>query len=135
MMPNKTIYVRDSDMLLFEQAQEQLGDSISALFAEFLRERVGKLTPDERRILDLIRQVEKKREAVQKEAGMPAFIDGEYAEAESYAQMALRSFQKGEIRNTKILFYAANAYHDRAERDLKDTRELNQKMSRMLEKR
>lgn len=39
-MANKTLYVRDSDLALWEMAQAQLGDSISALFAEFLRERV-----------------------------------------------------------------------------------------------
>jgi len=40
-MPNKTIYVRDSDLTLWELAQEHLGQqSMSALFAEFLREKV-----------------------------------------------------------------------------------------------
>jgi hypothetical protein len=40
-MANKTIYVRDSDLALWELAQEHLGQqSISALFAEFLREKV-----------------------------------------------------------------------------------------------
>lgn len=39
-MANKTIYVKDSDLPLWELAQAQLGDSISGLFAEFLRERV-----------------------------------------------------------------------------------------------
>lgn len=43
-MPNKTIYVRESDLGLWELAQAQLGQSISALFAEFLRERVGKMS-------------------------------------------------------------------------------------------
>ena len=46
-MPNKTIYVKDTDLPLLEQAQEQLGDSVSSMFAEFLRERVAKLTPEE----------------------------------------------------------------------------------------
>ena len=40
-MPNKTIYVKDTDLPLLEQAQEQLGDSVSSMFAEFLRERVA----------------------------------------------------------------------------------------------
>ena len=43
-MPNKTIYVKDTDLPLLEQAQEQLGDSVSSMFAEFLRERVAKLS-------------------------------------------------------------------------------------------
>jgi hypothetical protein len=39
-MANKTIYVKDGDLVLWELAQARLGESISALFAEFLRERV-----------------------------------------------------------------------------------------------
>ena|ERR1019366_3669567 len=39
-MPNKTIYVRESDLPLWDLAQALLGQSISALFAQFLRERV-----------------------------------------------------------------------------------------------
>ena len=39
-MPNKTLYVRESDLALWDLAQAQLGQSVSALFAEFLRERV-----------------------------------------------------------------------------------------------
>ena len=35
-MPNKTIYLREADLPLFEQAQEEFGDSVSSLFAEFL---------------------------------------------------------------------------------------------------
>jgi hypothetical protein len=31
-MPNKTIYVKDADVQLLEQAQEQLGESISSMF-------------------------------------------------------------------------------------------------------
>jgi hypothetical protein len=42
-MPNKTIYVRDADLPLWEEAQKELGDSISALFAEFLRKRIKKM--------------------------------------------------------------------------------------------
>ena len=39
-MANKTLYVRDTDLALWDGAQVQLGQSISALFSEFLRERV-----------------------------------------------------------------------------------------------
>lgn len=39
-MPNKTLYVRDRDLALWDLAQAQLGQSVSALFAEFLREKV-----------------------------------------------------------------------------------------------
>ena len=36
-MPNKTIYVKDSDLKLYEKAQES--GSVSSLFSEFLRNR------------------------------------------------------------------------------------------------
>ncbi len=39
-MANKTLYIKDSDLPLWDLAQAQLGDSLSSLFAEFLRERV-----------------------------------------------------------------------------------------------
>lgn len=39
-MPNKTLYVRESDLPLWDLAQAKLGQNISALFAEFLREKV-----------------------------------------------------------------------------------------------
>jgi hypothetical protein len=39
-MPNKTLYVRESDLPLWELAQVKLGQNISALFAQFLRERI-----------------------------------------------------------------------------------------------
>jgi hypothetical protein len=39
-MPNKTLYIRERDLALWDLAQAQLGQSLSALFAEFLRERV-----------------------------------------------------------------------------------------------
>jgi hypothetical protein len=36
----------------WEQAQEQLGESVSSMFADFLRERVAKLSPEENRIIN-----------------------------------------------------------------------------------
>src|SRR4030081_1116748 len=108
MMPNKTIYVRDTDLPLLEQAQEQLGDSVSSMFAEFLRERVANLTPVERSIIDLVNQITRKREALKKAPRLPPFIDGVYAEVEANAQKALKSLRAGEIRSAKVLWYAAN---------------------------
>ena len=65
-MPNKTIYVKDADLPLLEQAQEQLGDSVSSMFAQFLRERVATLTPEETRIVELINKITA--------AGIPAIV-------------------------------------------------------------
>lgn len=132
MMPNKTIYVKDTDLPLLEQAQKQLGDSVSSMFAEFLRERVAKLTPEENRIIELISEITMTREALKKERDLPDFIESEYAEAQTYAERALKSFRAGEIRKTKALFWAANTYYERAQRDAKEVRELNGKIDGLL---
>ena len=131
-MPNKTIYVKDTDLPLLEQAQEQLGESVSSMFAEFLRERVAKLSPEENRIIDLINQITTTRETVRKQRDLPEFVESEHAEAQSYAERALKSLRAGEIRKTKALFWAANAYHDRAQRDAKELKELNGRIAEML---
>jgi len=39
-MPNKTIYVKDSDLPLWDRAQRELGGSISSIFVEYLKERL-----------------------------------------------------------------------------------------------
>src|SRR5882757_6837505 len=100
MMPNKTIYVKDADLPLFEQAQELLGESVSSMFAEFLKERVGKLSPEER-MVELLNQISRKRVAVKKERGLPPFIDGIYAEAETYAKKAVKQLRAGDVRRAK----------------------------------
>jgi hypothetical protein len=129
MMPNKTIYVKDVDLPLFEQAQEQLGESVSSIFAEFLRDRVAKLTPEEGRIIELINQIARKREAVRKERGLPEFIEGEYAEAEANAEKSLLNLRAGDIRSAKTSYYIANAYLEWAEHDLKQARALGEKIA------
>ena len=134
-MPNKTIYVKDTDLSLLEQAQEQLGDSVSSMFAEFLRERVAKLTPEENRIIELISQITTTRETLKKLRDLPEFIESEHAEAQSYAEKALRSFRAGEISQTKVLFWAANAYQERAQRNANEVRELNDKIAGLLGRR
>src|SRR5262245_65086838 len=102
-MPKQTIYVKDTDLPLLEQAQQRLGESVSSMFAEFLRERVAKLTPEENRIIELINQITTTREALKKQRDLPEFIDSEHAEAQSYAEKALKSFRAGEISKTKTL--------------------------------
>src|SRR5437763_16991592 len=98
-MPNKTIYVKDTDLPLLEQAQEQLGDSVSSMFAEFLRERATKLTPEENRIIELINRLRRKRECLKGEHASPRFLDAAYAEAEEYAEKSLASLRAGEVRS------------------------------------
>ena len=131
-MPNKTLYVKDADLPLFEQAQEQLGESVSSMFAEFLRERVARLTPEEDRIVELMNEISRAREITSKVRNLPQFIDAEYEEAQEHCKKALKSFQRGEIRKTKVFFYAASTYRNKADRDLKEARDLNEKMAEML---
>src|ERR1051326_1968190 len=131
-MPNKTVYVKETDLPLLEQAQEQLGDSVSSIFAEFLRERVAKLRPEENRIIELINKITATRETLKRQRDLPEFIDGEHAEAQSYAERALKSFRSGDIRKTKALFWAANTYHERAQRDAKEVKELNGRIVGLL---
>ena len=132
MMPNKTIYVKDADVPLFERAQQELGDSVSALFAEFLQERVGKRTPHERRIIDFVNEIAKTRQAVKKDRSLPGFIDGEYDEATGYAEKALRHLRAGEVARAKVMWHAATRYSERAERDVKETKELGAKIAELL---
>jgi hypothetical protein len=131
-VPNKTIYVKDKDLPLLEQAQEQLGDSVSSMFAEFLRRRVTDLTPEENRIIELINQITRTRETLKAERDLPAFIESEHAEAQLYAEKALKSFRAREIRKTKAFFWAANAYHERAQRDAKEVKELRARIVGLL---
>ena len=102
------------------------------MFAEFLRERVVNLTPEEGRIVELLNEIIHAREAVRKTRSLPQFIDAQYAEAETYGNKALKSFQRGDIRKTKVFFYAANAYRDKAERAVREAKELNEKVAEML---
>jgi hypothetical protein len=132
-MPNKTLYVKDADLPLFEQAQEQMGDSMSSMFAEFLRDRVANLKPEEGRLIALLNQIRASRDTAKKDRGLPQFLDAEFAEAEAFAEKALKTFQRAEIRKTKVFFYAANTYRDKAERDLKEAREFAGKMAQMLQ--
>jgi hypothetical protein len=131
MMPNKTIYVKDSDVPLFEQAQELLGESVSSMFADFLKERVGKLAPEER-MAELVNQISRKRAALEEDHSLPRFIDGVYAEAESYAKKAVKSFRANEVSKAKALYYAANVYHAWAERDVKDVKEIGEKITELV---
>ena len=39
-MPNKTVYIKDSDLPLWDRAQKELGESISSAFVDYLKERL-----------------------------------------------------------------------------------------------
>jgi hypothetical protein len=39
-VPNKTIYIKDSDLPLWDRAQQELGDSVSSAFVDYLKVRL-----------------------------------------------------------------------------------------------
>lgn len=39
-MPNKTIYIKNADLPIWDKAQEELGDSISSAFVDYLKDRL-----------------------------------------------------------------------------------------------
>jgi len=39
-LPNKTIYIKDAELPIWDKAQKELGDSISSAFVEYLKERL-----------------------------------------------------------------------------------------------
>src|SRR3954453_10896034 len=89
-------------------------------------------TPEEGRILALTSEISRARELASTERTLPGFIDAEYAEAEAYSSKALKSFQRGDVRKTKVLFYAANTYWEKAQRDEKQAKAFNEKMAEMI---
>ena len=41
-LPNKTIYIKDADLPVWERAQKELGESISSAFVDYLKERLDR---------------------------------------------------------------------------------------------
>jgi hypothetical protein len=39
-VPNKTIYIKDSDLSVWDRAQKELGESVSSVFVDCLKERL-----------------------------------------------------------------------------------------------
>jgi hypothetical protein len=125
-MPAKTIYVKESEIPIFEQVQEQVGESISSLFSEFLRERMANLRPDEGRVVGLLARIQAKREALDE-----ACLDGLYVEAETYARKARQELGTSRVRESKIAFWAANQYFELADRTARQAKEIGDKVSEL----
>jgi hypothetical protein len=58
-MPNKTIYIKDSDLQLWDRAQKELGESISSAFVDYLKARL-ETTPKrhKRSKLDMVQAID-----------------------------------------------------------------------------
>jgi hypothetical protein len=127
-MPTKTLYIKESDLPLFEQVQEQFGDSVSSMFTEFLRERIGSLKPGEDRVFAVLDQIGAKRQALRTEDQLPTFLDSIYGEAEAQAQNALKRLKARKVRDAKIALSAAILYQELAERTVKQVKEIRDKL-------
>jgi hypothetical protein len=107
-MPTRTIYVRDADVVLFDRAQDELGKSVSALFAEFLKERLGSVTESEKAVLELMAQIgEEKDKAAKRGAGRSVL--SEFDEAEAYARRLLNLLRAGGFEEARSLWSGAQA--------------------------
>jgi hypothetical protein len=107
-MPTRTIYVRDADVALFDRAQDELGKSVSALFAEFLKERLGSVTESEKAVLELMAQIgEEKDKAAKRGAGRSVL--SEFDEAEAYARRILNLLRTGGFEEARSLWSGAQA--------------------------
>jgi hypothetical protein len=114
-MPTRTIYVRDADVVLFDRAQDELGKSVSALFAEFLKERLGSVTESEKAVLELMAQIgEEKDKAAKRGAGRSVL--SEFDEAEAYARRLLNLLRAGGFEEARSLWSGAQALFGAARR-------------------
>jgi hypothetical protein len=130
-MPNKTIYVKEADIPIFESTQEELGESVSSLFAEFLRNKLAAQTADEKKALDLVKQI--RRDKKEKKAeGAGAAVLSEYNEAEAYAVQVWRLLQNGEFVAARNLFIGAQSYHNIANRTAQSYRNISRELARIL---
>jgi hypothetical protein len=58
-MPNKTIYIKESDLSLWGRAQKELGESISSAFVDYLKERLETTpNPHKRTNLDMVQALD-----------------------------------------------------------------------------
>lgn len=64
-MPSKTIYIKDSELPIWDRAQQELGESVSSVFVECLKERLE---------IEAIRKKAKKAGRVDEVQAMNAFI-------------------------------------------------------------
>ena len=64
-MPNKTIYIKDSELPIWDRAQQELGESVSSVFVECLKERLK---------MEAIRKKAEKAGRVDEVHAMNAFI-------------------------------------------------------------
>lgn len=130
-MPNKTIYVKDTDLPIFDEAQKELGESISSLFASFLRERLANLTEQEKQVRNLIKQIKRDREGVAKE-GVGGESKSDFDQAEAYARKVLEAIRNKDHVTARNLWSGAQSYQAIAQRSAESYRKLSKAIDRAL---
>ena len=130
-MPNKTIYVKDADLPIFAEAQKELGESISSLFASFLRERLANLTEQEKQVLHLIKQIKRDRDAVVKK-GVRGESKSEFDQAEAYARKVLEAIRNKDHLTARNLWSGAQSYQAIAHRSAESYRKISKAIDRAL---
>jgi hypothetical protein len=130
-MPNRTIYIKDSDVPVFERAQEDLGESVSSLFADFLHDRLLHLTENEKKVLALLKQIRRDRKALKDERAGPGLV-GEYDEAEAYTSKVLERLKAKDLEAARALWFGAQFCHKRANQDADTYREIKRDIDQVL---
>ncbi len=130
-MPNKTIYVRDVDLPLFDTASEELGESVSALFASFLRERLAAMTSKERQAVQLMKRIRQDRERREREGGSTVALS-EIKQAEAYALKVLEAVRKQDYESARNLWFGANFCHATAHRSASQYQKIRAEIGRIL---
>src|SRR5213082_2188484 len=107
-MPNKTIYLKDADVPIFERAQQDLGESVSALFAEFLRQRLTNQTEPEKKAMEFLRQIRRDRKALMKEGAAPNVLR-KYEDAEAFGEKVWHHLKNKDFAAARTLWFGAHA--------------------------
>ena len=105
-------YLRDVPA---RRAQDELGKSVSALFAEFLKERLGSVTESEKAVLELIAQIGEERDQATKR-GAGRSVLSQFDEAEAYARRILNLLRAGGFEDARSLWSGAQALFGAARR-------------------
>ncbi|MCX6631516.1 MAG: hypothetical protein NTW28_28220 [Candidatus Solibacter sp.] len=123
--------MKDTDLPIFDEAQKELGESISSLFASFLRERLANLTEQEKQVRNLIKQIKRDREGVAKE-GVGGESKSDFDQAEAYARKVLEAIRNKDHVTARNLWSGAQSYQAIAQRSAESYRKLSKAIDRAL---
>jgi len=130
-MPNRTIYVKEADLPLFERAQEELGESISALFSDFLRHRLANSTEAEKKVLDFIKAIQQEKQRLKQER-TPAVVLREYEMAEGYARQVFNYLKVGNLQAARNLWFGAESCRRKGDRHVVDWQDLRRQLAQAM---